>query len=39
MAIQMIEKSRIFTWGLKKDKKLEIKVGIHFGPVVVGVIG
>ncbi len=39
MAIQMLQKSKIFTWGKKKDKKLQIKVGIHFGEVVIGVIG
>ncbi len=39
MAIQMVEKSKIFTWGEKKNKKLEIKVGIHYGDVVIGVIG
>ena len=39
MAIQMLDKSREMTWGIKKNKKLNIKVGIHTGNVVIGVIG
>ena len=26
-------------WGAKKDKKLKIKIGIHHGNVIIGVIG
>lgn len=39
MAQQMLEKTKMFKWGLKKNKDLEIKIGIHVGEVVVGVIG
>lgn len=39
MAQQMIDKTKLFKWGAKKNKDLEIKVGIHVGEVVVGVIG
>jgi class 3 adenylate cyclase len=35
----MIEKTKMFKWGVKKNKNLEIKVGIHSGSVAVGVIG
>lgn len=26
-------------WGIKKNKKLNIKIGIHHGNVMIGVIG
>lgn len=39
MAIQMREKSQAIMWGTKKNKKLRIKIGIHHGNVVIGVIG
>ena len=39
MAIQMLDKSKDITWGIKKNKKLNIKIGIHHGNVVIGVIG
>jgi guanylate cyclase len=26
-------------WGTKKNKKLNIKIGIHHGNVIIGVIG
>lgn len=39
MAVQMMEKTKIFRWGLKKNKTLEVKVGIHCGEVMIGVIG
>lgn len=29
----------MFKWGIKKNKDLDIKIGIHVGQVVVGVIG
>jgi class 3 adenylate cyclase len=39
MAQQMLEKTKMFKWGAKKNKDLDIKIGIHVGEVVVGVIG
>lgn len=39
MAEQMLEKTKLFKWGAQKNKDLDIKVGIHVGEVVVGVIG
>jgi class 3 adenylate cyclase len=39
MAQQMLDKTRLFKWGTKKNKDLDIKIGIHVGEVVVGVIG
>jgi class 3 adenylate cyclase len=39
MAEQMLEKTKLFKWGTQKNKDLEIKIGIHVGEVVVGVIG
>ncbi len=39
MGIQMIDKAKSVAWGVKKDKRLNIKVGIHHGDVVIGVIG
>lgn len=39
MALQMIEKSKDIMWGTKKNKKIKIKIGIHSGNVVIGVIG
>lgn len=39
MGQQMIEKTKLFKWGVKKNKDLDIKIGIHVGGVVVGVIG
>ena len=39
MAMQMLEKSNNIMWGTKKNKKLKIKIGIHHGNVVIGVIG
>lgn len=39
MGQQMLEKAKLFKWGTKKNKNLEIKIGIHVGEVVVGVIG
>ena len=39
MAQQMLDKTRMFKWGTKKNKDLDIKIGIHVGEVVVGVIG
>lgn len=35
----MQEKSEAIMWGTKKNKKLKIKIGIHHGSVVIGVIG
>lgn len=39
MAEQMLEKTKLFKWGTHKNKDLEIKIGLHVGEVVVGVIG
>lgn len=35
----MVEKAKSITWGEKKNKRLDIKVGINCGDVIVGVIG
>jgi len=35
----MLDKAKNVAWGLKKDKRLTIKIGIHHGDVVIGVIG
>lgn len=39
MSIAMLEKSKGIMYGKNKDKKLTIKIGIHTGKVVIGVIG
>jgi class 3 adenylate cyclase len=39
MAIQMLDKAKDTMWGTKKNKQIKLKVGIHSGNVVVGVIG
>lgn len=39
MAIQMLEKSKDIMWGTKKNKKINLKIGIHHGNVIIGVIG
>ncbi len=39
MGVQMLDKAKSVSWGVKKDKRLNIKVGIHHGDVVIGVIG
>lgn len=39
MAEQMVEKTKLFKWGTQKNKDLDIKIGLHVGEVVVGVIG
>lgn len=39
MAIQMLDKTKDIMWGIKKNKKLNIKIGINSGKVVIGVIG
>jgi guanylate cyclase len=39
MAIAMMEKSKGIMYGKNKDKRLTIKIGIHTGKVVIGVIG
>ena len=39
MGIQMLDKAKSVSWGIKKDKRLNIKIGIHHGDVVIGVIG
>ena len=31
MAQQMLEKTKMFKWGVKKNKDLQIKIGIHVG--------
>lgn len=38
MANQMFEASRKITYG-KQQEKIKIKIGIHYGPVLAGVIG
>lgn len=39
MGIQMLEKSKNLSWGEHKNKRIKIKIGIHAGPVIIGVIG
>jgi class 3 adenylate cyclase len=39
MSIAMMEKSKGIMYGKNKDKRLSIKIGIHTGKVVIGVIG
>jgi hypothetical protein len=31
MAQQMLDKTKLFKWGTKKNKDLDIKIGIHVG--------
>ena len=31
MAQQMLDKTKLFKWGTKKKKDLDIKIGIHVG--------
>ena len=35
----MLDKSKDIMWGVKKNKKLKLKIGYHTGSVVIGVIG
>lgn len=35
----MLDKAKSVAWGIKKDKRLSIKIGINHGDVVIGVIG
>jgi hypothetical protein len=31
MGQQMLDKTKLFKWGVKKNKDLDIKIGIHVG--------
>jgi class 3 adenylate cyclase len=39
MAMEMVEKTKGIMYGKNKDKELEIKIGIHTGKAIAGVIG
>lgn len=39
MAIEMVRKTKGIMYGKNKDKELDIKIGIHLGKAIAGVIG